>query len=235
MSRCLKDFFCIPLYLLLVVAPSGAWAWPTVHHAPGMDIEWVADRMVYNGVPMKVENFSCDCEAEEVLEYYRQRWDREHRETVENDLGEFSQIAYGDRRYFVAVMVRPDPRDWSSSVGRITVSEMPEEGRHDVVLGEGVPKAVPDTQVINDIHDAMPGKRSRTVLMINHLSVEDNTRFYHSYYSNMGWKSYLRTIDPELGVQAISYSHKNRDANVVIHEEGGNSHILFNEVEEVMW
>ena len=81
----------------------------------------------------------------------------------------------------------------------------------------------------------MPGKRSRTVLMINSLTFQDNVDLYRNYYESKGWKSFLRPVNPSLGIQAISYGDRNVDANVVIHEEGGNSHILFNEIEEVMW
>lgn len=228
----MRDFiFLLFLGLYLPIAYA-EFSWPTFHHAPGMEIDWTADRMIYNGMPMKVESFKCDCSAQDLLDYYRARWEKERKQVVENNLGTFRQIAYGDRKYFHAVMVKPDSRNPKQSSGRITISEIPSANQKSYMLGAGVPQTG-DTRIINDVHDAMPGKRSRTVLMSNSRSVQQNYEFYSNYYQAKGWKSYLRPINPSIGAQAISYSKGNRDINIVIHTEGGESQILFNEVTEV--
>jgi hypothetical protein len=197
-----------------------------------MEIEWTADRMMYNGMPMKVETFKCDCSDQHLIDYYRQRWEKEKKQVVENRLGTFRQIGYADRKLFHAVMVKPDSLDPNQSVGRITVSEIPGDDQKSYVLGEGVPQTG-DTRVINDVYDSMPGKRSRTILMHNGKSVQENYDFYTNYYRAKGWKSYLRPISSSIGAQAISYSLKNKDVNIVIYQQGGRSQILFNEVTEV--
>ena len=223
------------LILLNAFFSPSLWAdfsWPTFHHAPGMEIDWTADRMIYNGMPMKVENFKCECSSEELLEYYRKRWEKEKKKVVENTLGQFQQIAFADRKYFHAVMVKADSLNADHTVGRITISELPNIKQKHYVLGDGVPKAG-DSRIVNDVQDAMPGKRSRTVLMSNNRTVQENTDYYRNYYRSKGWKSYLRPLNEKFGMQAISYSHENKDVNIVIHERNGESHILFNEVTEV--
>ena len=188
--------------------------------------------MIYNGMPMKVESFKCDCSEKKLLDYYRKRWEKERKQIVENNLGTYRQIAFADRKYFHAVVVKSDTLNSNQSVGRITISEIPSGNQKHYVMGDGVPQTG-DTQIINDVHDAMPGKRSRTVLMSNNKSVQGNYDYYTNYYRAKGWKSYLRPINHTIGAQAISYSQDNKDVNIVIYKEGGQSHILFNEVTEV--
>lgn len=228
----MKYIFGIIIGVSTVFAVLADFSWPSFHHAPGMTIDWQADRMVYNGLPMKVETFKCECSEESLLEYYRTRWDRENKQIIENDLGAYKQIGFADRKYFYAVMVKPDSLDFEHSVGRITISEIPTAKHKAYVMGGGVPQ-VGETQIINDVHDAMPGRRSRTVLMNNSRSVSQNVEYYRKYYKKKGWKSYLRPINSEIGSQAISYSQDNKDVNIVIHSRDGKTQVLFNEVTEV--
>lgn len=225
----------LSLTFILFLFSELVWAefqWPTFHYAPGMEIIWTADRMVYNGMPMKVENFKCECSVEEILAYYRGRWEKERKKVVENDLGVYLQIGFADRKFFYAIVVRPDSLDFEHAVGRITISEMPNARMKRYVMGNGVPKPA-DSHIINDVQDAMPGKRSRTILMSNDGTVQENADYYRNYYRSKGWKSYLRPINNEIGAQAISYSLENKDVNIVIHTRDGRSQILFNQVTEL--
>ena len=228
----MKKIIVLVLLVFFSHSAMAGFSWPTFHYAPDMEINWTADRMIYNGMPMKVENFKCECTVEDLLAYYQGRWEKEKKKVMQQNLGDFEQIGFADRKYFYAVVVKPDSLDVNYSVGRITISELPDNKQKRYVLGEGIPK-YGDSQVVNDVHDAMPGKRSRTVLMTNYKSVEENATFYRNYYRNKGWKSYLRPINREIGAQALSYSFKNKDANIVIHRRNGQSSILFNEVTEV--
>jgi len=217
------------LLCLLLLASLPVFAWPTFKHAPGLEIEWATEKMIYNGLPMKVENFKCDCSMEDVLEYYRRYWGRKKQGYVENDLGDYQQLVRGEKKYLYTVMVKAAPDNFDHSVGRLVISPIPDEEQERYVMGEGVP-AKGDPTVVSDVYDAVPGKRSRTVLMMSNLSVEENAKYYHNYYTTRGWKPYLRPMADDMGVQALSFSHKKKDTNIVITDVGFQTSVLYNEV-----
>ena len=225
-----QSFFLLAL-LAGVVSPVSVLAgWPKFHQAPGMEVNWGADKMVYNGIHLKIETFTCECSSESILDYYRMRWGRLDQGFVETESGPYRQIARSDGKYFFNVQVKDVP---DGSTGRLSISPIPQEKYGEVpVLGVGVPMLA-GTQVINDISDSMPNKRSRTVMLINQSSMVENTKFYKRYYESRGWRPMMVTVDPKVGSQALSYQKKKQDANIVVLQQDGESHILFNEVKSV--
>ncbi len=208
-------------------------SWPSFPHAPNMESEWIADQMVYNGVPMWVEQFSCICSVEKVLDYYRRRWGRLEHGFVENEMGEYKQISRGEEGFFFSVQVKEKNNGEGESEGRLSITAVPPAGSEPPVLGAGVPQ--PDfSRVLNDVQDAVPGKRIRTVALYNDMDMMTNTNFYRTHFSERGWKSMLQTVKPEKGSQALSFTYKNKDVNIVIYPgQNGQSNILYNEVELV--
>ena len=86
--------------------------------------------------------------------------------------------------------------------------------------------------MINDVYDVMPGKKARTVLFTNDKTIMQNYDYYAKYYQSKGWKAYLGQINSEIGSQALSYSQENKDVNIVIYEQDGQTVVLYNEVTE---
>ena len=217
------------IFLLLPVL---AQAWPTFDRPDFVETDWTANDMVYNGVHMYIENIHCDCQYEKILNFYRKHWaegEIDEKGFVENDLGELKQISRGDEKYFFSVQVKSDPKDAEKSVGRLVITELPGNRSTTVALGSGVPM-MGNSEVVSDISDAMPGKRARTVLLLNEKSIVDNMDFYRMHYENAGWNSFLTPVDPSVGSQALSYRKNGVDVNIAIHDQAGVSVVLFNEV-----
>jgi hypothetical protein len=217
---------------VFLVLPALAQAWPSFDRPDFVETDWTADDMVYNGVRMYIENIHCDCQYEKILNFYRKHWaegEIDEKGFVENDLGELKQISRGDENYFFSVQVKPDPKDAEKTVGRLVISELPGNRSTKVILGSGVPM-MGDSEVVSDISDAMPGKRARTVLLLNEKSIVDNMDFYRMHYESAGWNSFLTPVDPSVGSQALSYRKDSVDVNIAIHEQEGVSVVLFNEV-----
>lgn len=213
--------------------PVLAQAWPSFDRPDFVETDWVAGDMVYNGNRMYIENITCDCHYEKILAFYRKHWaEIDEKGFVENDLGELQQISRGNEDYFFSVQVKRDPADPEKTVGRLVITELPGKRSVKVVLGSGVPM-MGDSEVVSDISDAMPGKRARTVLLLNEKSIVDNMDFYRSHYEKAGWNSFLVPVDPSVGSQALSYRKDSVDINIAIHEQAGVSVVLFNEVKTV--
>ena len=216
--------------VFLLLWPLLSHAWPEFQRPDFVKQDWVAANMVRNGMPMYIENISCDCPYENILVFYRKLWkNMDDKGFVETDLGELKQISRGDEHYFYSVQVKADVANSERSVGRLVISEIPKAGSPAVVLGEGIPM-MGDSVVMTDIYDAMPGKKSRTVLLVNTRSIVQNMQFYRSHYEKLGWKSFLFPVNPDLGSQALSYQMGDTDVNVTITDQFGASVVLVNEV-----
>lgn len=221
-DACLVGLLCLQSYLVQ--------AWPDFDKPDDVKVEWVANDIIRNGVPMYIENIRCDCEYERILAFYRKLWaDMDNKGYVETDLGSMKQISRGDDRYFYSVQVMNDPKDFKKSRGRLVISEMPNKDNQNVVLGEGIPMPG-DSKVMTDIYDGMPGKKSRTVMLLNNKSIVENMQFYRSHYESRKWKSFLFPVNPDVGSQALSYQQGNTDVNITVHDEAGVSVVVFNEV-----
>ncbi|MEZ5539498.1 MAG: hypothetical protein R3E63_06000 [Pseudomonadales bacterium] len=219
-------------FYFFLLLPTWAQAWPSFDRPDFIETEWTADDMVYNGVRMYIENIHCDCQYEKILNYYRKHWaegEIDEKGFVENDLGELKQISRGDEKYFFSVQVKADPLDAEKSVGRLVITELPGNRATKVELGGGIPM-VGNSEVVSDISDSMPGKRARTVVLLNEKSIVDNMDFYRMHYENAGWSSFLTPVNPSVGSQALSYRKDGVDINIAIHEQAGASVVLFNEV-----
>ena len=223
---------CGWLAWIFLLLPVLAQACPTFDRPDFVETDWTANDMVYNGVHMYIENIHCDCQYEKILNFYRKHWaegEIDEKGFVENDLGELKQISRGDEKYFFSVQVKSDPTDAEKSVGRLVITELPGNRSTTVALGSGVPM-MGNSEVVSDISDAMPGKRARTVLLLNEKSIVDNMDFYRIHYENAGWNSFLTPVDPSVGSQALSYRKNGVDVNIAIHDQAGVSVVLFNEV-----
>lgn len=222
--------FNVLLASVLLLLPLAALAWPRFDRPDDVKVDWVASDVVRNGVPMYIENIHCDCAYEKILAFYRKLWANiDEKGYVETDLGKMQQISRGDEKYFYSVQVMPDPTDLEKSQGRLVISEMPNKENQNVVLGEGVPM-LNDSKVMTDIYDSMPGKKSRTVMLLNANSIVENMQFYRAHYESLGWKSFLFPVNPDVGSQALSYQQGNVDVNIAIHDEEGVSVVVVNEV-----
>ena len=217
----------------ILFSTNPALAWPEFEKSVRMEATWAAEHIVYNGMPMRIENFECQCQVDDVLDFYRARWSRLTHGYVENDLGLFQQISRGTQRFFFSVQVRAEDLDASASVGRLSIMKLPQRESDLLALGSDVPR-FDGSEVITDIQDAVPGKRIRTVTLANSRSLVDNRNYYEKQYSPMlGWEPLLVPISPERGNQALSFQRRDVEINIVLYSSRLGTNVLFNEVKRV--
>jgi hypothetical protein len=168
--------------VLLFAATAPAAAWEPVDPPPQATLQWVAEDMNYNGVPMRVQFFRSKITLAALLEHYRQRWSEGgQRRYVENDVGPWKAISREQGDYFITVQVRPAGK---GSEGYL--SQRPTHARPKAGLGDGFPFP-PGSDVVNDILTRDSDRTARTLLAFNGLTVDANADFYRTRLTKEGW------------------------------------------------
>jgi hypothetical protein len=208
-------------FMMLVCAVASLWvpvapaaSWPELPPPPRSDVQWVAEDMEFNGVPMQIRTFRSQASMAEVLAFYRARWSKANRcECVEDRVGPYQQIARGEGRYFYTVQVRP--LDARSSQGYIAVSVPTREG---IKPGTGFPQ-LPATQVVNDIRTDDKETTGRTLLMRNAHSLPANISFYERELALEGWQAVDRM--PKQGLaRSLRFRRAAEEATLVFNQYG---------------
>ena len=168
--------------LLLLTAPA-ARAWVAMEAPPQSTVAWVAQDMVYNGVPMRIQYFHSKYSLPQVLAYYRQRWtDIGWKNYVEYTAGPWRNISRAQGDFFVVVQVRPATGNTAEGY----LSQRPLKMSPRPLLGQGVPLP-PGSKVANDIQSNDGDRLGRTVLAFCPLSVNASAAYYREYMAKDGW------------------------------------------------
>ncbi|HKJ65488.1 MAG TPA: hypothetical protein VJ969_08805, partial [Desulfopila sp.] len=173
------------LSLTVAVAEPG-WSFDADMPVPGwMETTAVAEKMVVNGISSQVHHFTAPRPVEELLEYYRLRWDdtkaggKGYREA---DARYWRVISRLQGRYLLTVQARE--KDTFSSEGYLAVADLKDiedQGREQKV----VPK-MRGSEIINDSKSIDGGIQGRTMLIVNAFSTATNSDYYRDYYLSRG-------------------------------------------------
>lgn len=174
-----------PCFLLffLAIATMPAAAWTTFDAPPSASLEWVAQDMVFNGVAMRIQFFRTKAAPTEVLAYYRQRWSEGGKRLyVENRLGPWQTISRASGDYFLTAQIRPGGGGGAEGY----LSQRPLKVPPRSVLGQGFSLPA-GSEVVNDIQSEDEGRRARTLLVFNELTVDANAVFFRGTLEREGW------------------------------------------------
>jgi len=146
----------------------------------GMKTEWVAEKMVYNGHPMTIQNFSVHRSAEDVMRHFASRWKvKGHGELKHNRVGEDLTIGYEHNGYSYSVQARDVP---GGSEGSMVVTRNKEFEQEPLVF-----PLYPEAQVVSRIHSIDMGALSETLTLSTAQSASMISNWYSSTLSRKGW------------------------------------------------
>jgi len=167
---------------LLFLLASPASAWMPVEEPPHATLEWVAQDMVYNGIPTRIQFFRSKAAPADVLAFYRQRWTEGGQPRyVENRPGPWQSISRALGDFFVTVQVRA-----AADGAEGYLSQRPIRTPPSPALGQGF--ALPQgSEVVNDITSRDGDRQARTLLAFNSLTVDANASFFRSSLGREGW------------------------------------------------
>ncbi len=146
----------------------------------GMKTEWVAKKMIYNGHPMTIQNFSAHKSAEYVMQHYASKWKlKGHGELKHQRVGEDMTIGYEHNGYSYSVQAR-DTLGGSEGSLVVTRNKAFEQGAVKFPL-------YPEAQLVSRIQSIDMGKRSETLTLSTYQSASMVRNWYSSTLSRNGW------------------------------------------------
>lgn len=218
-------FLCWSMFLVLSIFIIDAYGAVEIPRPRWMDPVLVADEMVINGLPSVVYYFKVERAAEEVLQFYRNSWQKGEDEKspgYKEMQADFWQIIsrLHDERYLLTVQVKS--LDTFISTGYLAVGDLKKMETR-LEIGSGVPH-MSGSKVVNDLTSRDPGKTGRTLLIVNDYSVQSNSDFYRNYYSDRNWSQLIDI--PQQGGQVLAYRRFGKEAHMVINKNSGTTQIV---------
>ncbi len=202
--------------------------WPEIPVPPKSQVEWVAEDLRYNGLPMRVQRFESKVSAQEILAYYRAHWSKGELQPKQMKAGEWDVISMPHGPFFMTVQVKDVKGGFSE--GRIGVSAL--DGKVIKPQAEFLPKPSGST-VISVVESKDPGRSSRQVILANGLTISSNASYYEGELTFQGWKKLQGNSTNQGGLSdgyfAIYQKGKEQiDVAVSRHSDGLHTMILAN-------
>ncbi len=175
----------ISILLLALVSPAYAedmnnLQLPAFDIMSGMQTEWVARKMVYNGHPMSIQNFVSNRNSKDVMNHFESKWKLKGLGQLKSrHVGNDLTVGFVNRGYSYSVQSRDVP---GGSVGTLVVT------RNRIFVQSEIKFPMPpDAHVISRIHGLDLGIRSETITLSSYRSASMNQQWYRSTLSRAGW------------------------------------------------
>lgn len=212
--------------LLLVLACAGgtALAEPKIPQPPKSRIGLLGEEMVFNGIPMKVQQFRSDLSVAEIVEFYGQYWpagtEKEPGYVVTDALKPWTLITRAEDGYLITIQVAAEG---PGSKGYLARSRM-DAALEEHVLGENFP-VMHGTSPLNDVRTKDMGKDGRTMAFMNDRTPEANVDYYRNWFTSQGWTLDMDKSPGTLG-HVLAFRSGDKSVNIVINGRGGRTHIV---------
>lgn len=180
-------FCCLMAALFALALPADADTWPQIKPLPGDgQAQWVAQNMVQNGVPMRIQAFSSNLTSDEVLAFYRREWSSlDENQPVENRHDGWIILGQRSGDYYLTVQARKGRTTTSEGFLAVSRPFSPIDVEDQRALA-AFPQ-LPDTQTVSKTSANDGAKHSTTLILQNRHSTESNANFYQSTLSRQGW------------------------------------------------
>ncbi|MDY0184401.1 MAG: hypothetical protein RBR43_00805 [Desulfuromonadaceae bacterium] len=207
--------------------PVSGYSAPTIPAPQWIKRTAVAEKMLVNGIPSKVEYFEADRDVEEVLKFYRKTWQSQyagHAGYREAHVEPWHVISRLEQRHLLTVQVRQS--NALSADGYLAVANLDEIDTKTSVAAD-IPKLA-GSKVLNQNTSFDPGKKGEVVMLANKFSVATNGQFYRDHYSDRGW-GVLQ--DQELpGARAMAFRRFGAEVRLVVNKTAVGSVVVINRV-----
>ena len=217
---------CIFLVMCFVGFAQAADEWPAVPVPDGVQPQWVADAMVFNGVPMQIFTFDYLPGVKALLEFYEEEWRNEGTNFKHHESDQWEILSAPHGEHYVTIQITDTG---NSAYAQVGVSNWGAVGDTLPELGKGFPR-LPASRVISDINAVDGGAHSRTLMIENGHSISSNFRYYLSHFSQQNWNIIQKNIGPRQTGALLSLNKEGRELELVVSRQGSKSHIVIVEV-----
>ncbi len=154
---------------------------PVIDVMPEMDTEWVARKVLYNGIPTSIQNFTTVKPIKEVIDYYKNQWGNK---AVQKTVKHVETIGTEINGFYYSVQAEAQGR---GAHGSLTVTPVMNDGSLQVNNETEFP-FLPDSIVITKVEAVDRGVLSETLTAINQSSATDNENWLTNELVNQGWQ-----------------------------------------------
>lgn len=225
--RVLLHQIAVVTLLLSVFGPAVGYCTPTIPAPAWIKRTAVAEKMLVNGIPSKVEYFESDRDMDEVLKFYRKTWQSQyarHAGYREAHVEPWHVISRLEQRHLLTVQARQSSS--RSADGYLAVANLDEIDTKTSVAAD-IPKLA-GSKILNQNTSFDPGKKGEVVMLANKFSVAANGQFYLDHYSDRGW-GVLQ--DQELpGARAMAFRRFGAEVRLVVNKSALGSVVVINRV-----
>jgi len=147
---------------------------------PGMKAVWVAEKMIYNGQPMSIQNYKSNRRAKDVMRFFESRWKiKGFGELKYQTLGKDLTVGISRNGYTYSVQAHNIP---GGSEGALVVTR--DKG---FVQTKTKFPLLPDAHIVSRIHNLDMGIKSETLTVSTYRSAVSNKQWYQSNLPRTGW------------------------------------------------
>jgi len=154
---------------------------PSIKIMQGMQVEWVAEKMVYNEHPMTIQNFRSNRKSKDIMKYYESKWKVKGLGQLKHQImGKELTVGYANKSHSFSVQARDVP---GGSAGSFVVTR-----NKTFKLPEIKFPIYRDAHIISRIHSLDMNVKSETITLSSYRSTSMNKQWYRSELSRKGWK-----------------------------------------------
>jgi hypothetical protein len=190
----------------------------------------VGEKMIINGIPSVVQHFEAYKELNELLEFYRKEWNGSASGTAgyrEAQVAPWYIISRLEGSYLYTVQVQEEGA--FKIRGYLAIADL--KAMKKTLKNDSLIPQMRGSRIINDVTSFDPGKKGRTLMLVNTFSVASNANFYRSHYLERGWAIQMDTNSEEAFVMV--FKKRNKETHLVINHIQGSTQIVMNIVEGV--
>jgi hypothetical protein len=230
----MRKFLGCCALILFTLLPGGAAARDNIGcHDPAYPqnakVLVVASNMVMNGVPMAINELRWNEPPEQLLRFYRSRWEALGQKVFETPVGEWRTLGTLDGECYYTIQVKAAE---DGSYALLGVTRAPRNAES-AAPGKGFPM-LSGSRVANDIEHKDGIKNARTLLLNNSFSIGANASFYLRALAGQGWDLMMdRSVATEKGPsRVLVWRRGGEEASMTIGRGAGGAMVVANIVDK---
>ncbi|HEY9135121.1 MAG TPA: hypothetical protein VIM85_04960 [Pseudomonadales bacterium] len=185
---------------------------PKIQLMPGAQSSWIAPRMLQNGIPMSILQFSYPSSVASIESYYKEY--RANKAINIEHLGSKTVIAYEENGYFYSIHIsNTDDNGHLGTNGQIVATKLTQA----ISPARTALPVMPGSHIISKTNALDGNTDSETLMLSNHHSMQANYRYMDQNLKQQGWiKSVEASAADAAASQQLVYDKNTQSLQVTL-------------------